>query len=159
MTPYDNIYTRFLNKIDNDKDFFLYNNIPIVEAQEIGMKRCLGLLDEAIEELKLECELGINLDNRDNILTQFNEDLVSSEEDLIANIMYKKYFEKDLVNLKVFKSWFKGSEMNQISPANERRTFLDMFNGIDLRTKKKIKEYEAKDRITGKYKGLEYDEL
>lgn len=156
MTPYQTFYDLFLNKIMEDADFFQYNNVPVQEAQQLGMAKCKIYVIEAFEELLSNCNPDVDFTNRNDELEQLNIDTTIGENELISYLMYEKYFEKDMTKLKKLQQYYTSNELNYFSPANERRTFMDMFAYLQNENRNRIKRYEARDRITGQYKGLSY---
>jgi len=156
MTPYQTFYDLFLNKIVEDAEFFQYNNVPANEAQALAMVKCDIYLQEAFAELTSRCKPDVDFDNRNDTEKVLNIDTTHKENELIAYLMYEKYFEKDMTKLKRLQQYYVGNELNYFSPANERKTFVEMFKYLQDKNTQRIKEYESRDRITGAYKGLEY---
>lgn len=64
--------------------------------------------------------------------------------------MYQKYIEEDKNKLKAMQVLFRSNEMNVFSPANERTSFNKMVEEIIKENKKRISNYLARDRKTGK---------
>lgn len=156
MTPYQTFYDSFLNKIVEDAEFFQYNNVPVSEAQALAMTKCDIYLHEAFAELSSRCKSDVDFSDFDDTNKVLNFNTTNKENELIAYLMYEKYFEKDMAKLKKLQQYYVGNELNYFSPANERRTFMDMFKYLHNLNTQRIKEYESRDRITGAYKGLEY---
>lgn len=157
-TPWNTVYERFYNKIEKDADFFSYNNITDDEAIEIAKKRAKNYLIESISKLTLTCSPNIDFNDYDEEAELFNEDLTSGEIDLLASIMREVYFEKDLSLLKAFQVKFSTRDFNMFSPANERKSFIDMFDGIINKNNLLIKDYVSRDRLTGKLKTINFSQ-
>lgn len=155
-TKWEDIYKIFWDKIEKDREFFEYNNVTLEEALEIAVKRSKSLLIESISRLTLSCSPDIDFYDYDVDLEQFNFDLYDKEKDLIASIMREKYFDRDKSLLKAFEVRFTPSDLNIFSPANERKTFLDMYNDIVNENNKSISSYDSRDRKTGKLKTIDY---
>jgi hypothetical protein len=100
MTPYQTFYDLFLNKIVEDAEFFQYNNVPANEAQALAMVKCDIYLQEAFTELTSRCKPDVDFDNRNDTEKVLNIDTTHKENELIAYLMYEKYFEKDMTKLK-----------------------------------------------------------
>jgi hypothetical protein len=62
--------------------------------------------------------------------------------------MYFKYFEEEKNKLKVLGLTFRGSELNVFSPANDRKTFMEMVSNMERNIKGLISNYLSRDRIT-----------
>ncbi|KAK8834364.1 hypothetical protein M9Y10_031328 [Tritrichomonas musculus] len=132
----------------------MYNDIPYDKADEITKERAKSYLMSALAYLFLKCSSDIDFMNYDAKREVHNEDLTKSEMDLIVSIMVEKYLERDISILKAQSNRFTTKDLNVFSPANERKTFMDMFKQIQDDNIKKIKDYEAIDRITGKLKSI-----
>jgi len=159
VTLWEDIYKLFFGKIEKDADFFMYNNVPIEEALAIATKRAKFYLLESISKLTSDCTPDIDFNNYDEVLEVFNIDLTNNEKDLLADLMKEKYFEKDMALLKAFQVKFTTKDLNIASPANERKTFIDMFKEISSENRVKIKRYASRDRITGKLKTIKYVDI
>ena len=159
MTLWEDIYKLFFGKIEKDADFFMYNNVTLEEALQIAQKRAKFYLLESISKLTSDCTPDIDFNNFDEALEVFNVDLTNNEKDLLAYIMKEKYFEKDMDLLKAFQVKFTTKDLNMFSPANERKTFMDMFKEIADENIKRIKKYASRDRLTGKLKTIKYVDI
>lgn len=159
MTLWEDIYKLFFGKIEKDADFFMYNNISLEQALEIAKTRAKFYLLESISKLTLDCTPDIDFNNYDENIEVFNVDLTDNEKDLLAELMREKYFEKDMSLLKAFQVKFTTKDLNIASPANERKTFIDMFDKICSSNKTRIKKYASRDRLTGKLKTIVYTEV
>jgi hypothetical protein len=154
LVKFQDLYTLFFDRIERDREFFMYNDIPYDKADEITKERAKSYLMSALAYLFLKCSSDIDFMNYDAKREVHNEDLTKSEMDLIVSIMVEKYLERDISILKAQSNRFTTKDLNVFSPANERKTFMDMFKQIQDDNIKKIKDYEAIDRITGKLKSI-----
>lgn len=155
-TSFESVRQKFFRRIEKDKDFFSYYNITQEEAMELAIKQADGYLIEAIEKLTNNCTPDVDFYNYDDVLQVFNFDLTNKEQNLLADLMYEVYFERDFVLLKAFKIAMTPSDLNQFSPASERKTFTDMVDKIKLENINKISNYVSVDRITGKPKTIDH---
>lgn len=146
-TLFEPIRNRFYKRIENDGDFFAYYNISIDEAIKLAEKRANGYLIDAIDRLSNTCTPDIDFYDYDDEI--FNVDLTNKEIGLLAGLMYEIYFDRDLVLLKAFKIAMTPSDLNQFSPASERKTFTDMVSKIKLDNDNNIDHYISVDRLTG----------
>ena len=137
-TSFDKITSRLLRKIEKDKDFFAYYNLSVSEVQSLVMEQATGYLYDAIDLLTSKCEPPVDMYNYDEELMEFNFELTQREIGLLASLMYEVYFERDEALLKAFKIRMTPSDLNQFSPANERKSFEDMLQRIKDENTNKI---------------------
>ena len=157
-TSFDKITSRLLRKIEKDKDFFEYYNLSVSEVQSIVMEQAVGYLYDAIDLLTSKCEPDTDFYDYDEELLQFNFKLTQREIGLLASLMYEVYFERDEALLKAFKIRMTPSDLNQFSPANERKSFEDMLQRIKDENTNKIAKYVSTDRKTGKRKMIDHSQ-
>lgn len=157
-TSFDKITSRLLRKIEKDKDFFAYYNLSVSEVQSLVMEQATGYLYDAIDLLTSKCEPPVDMYNYDEELMEFNFELTQREIGLLASLMYEVYFERDEALLKAFKVRMTPSDLNQFSPANERKSFEDMLQRIKDENTNKIAKYVSTDRNTGKRKMIDHSQ-
>ena len=157
-TSFDKITSRLLRKIEKDKDFFEYYNLSVSEVQSIVMEQAVGYLYDAIDLLTSKCEPDTDFYDYDEELLQFNFELTQREIGLLYSLMYEVYFERDEALLKAFKIRMTPSDLNQFSPANERKSFEDMLQRIKDENTNKIAKYVSTDRNTGKRKMIDHSQ-
>lgn len=157
-TSFDQITSRLLRKIEKDKDFFAYYNLSVSEVQSLVMEQATGYLYDAIDLLTSKCEPPVDMYNYDEELMEFNFELTQREIGLLASLMYEVYFERDEALLKAFKIRMTPSDLNQFSPANERKSFEDMLQRIKDENTNKIAKYVSTDRNTGKRKMIDHSQ-
>ena len=147
-----------LRKIEKDKDFFSYYNLSVSEVQSLVTEQATGYLYDAIDLLTSKCEPPVDMYNYDEELMEFNFELTQREIGLLASLMYEVYFERDEALLKAFKIRMTPSDLNQFSPANERKSFEDMLQRIKDENTNKIAKYVSTDRNTGKRKMIDHSQ-
>ena len=157
-TSFDKVTSRLLRKIEKDKDFFAYYNLSVSEVQSLVMEQATGYLYDAIDLLTSKCEPPVDMYNYDEELMEFNFELTQREIGLLASLMYEVYFERDEALLKAFKIRMTPSDLNQFSPANERKSFEDMLQRIKDENTNKIAKYVSTDRNTGKRKMIDHSQ-
>ena len=157
-TSFDKITSRLLRKIEKDKDFFEYYNLSVSEVQSIVMEQAVGYLYDAIDLLTSKCEPDTDFYDYDEELLQFNFKLTQREIGLLSSLMYEVYFERDEALLKAFKIRMTPSDLNQFSPANERKSFEDMLQRIKDENTNKIAKYVSTDRKTGRRKMIDHSQ-
>lgn len=157
-TSFEKIIAKFFRKIEKDMDFFAYYNVDFSEAMSLAREQANGYLLEAVEKLTDECVPDVDFFDYDVELQEFNFVLTNKEIGLLTDLMREVYFERDFVTLKAFKIAMTPSDLNQFSPATERKTFTDMVNGIKSENIGKISQYSSVDRKTGKKKLINYSQ-
>ena len=157
-TSFEKIIAKFFRKIEKDRDFFAYYNVDFSEAMSLAREHAYGYLLEAVEKLTDECVPDVDFFDYDEELQEFNFVLTNKEIGLLTDLMREVYFERDFVTLKAFKIAITPSDLNQFSPASERKTFTDMVNGIKSENIGKISQYSSVDRKTGKKKLINYSQ-
>ena len=157
-TSFEKIINKLFRKIEKDREFFSYYNVSLEEAMQLAKEQANGYLLEAVEKLTDECVPDIDFFDYDEELQVFNFKLTEKEIGLLTDLMREVYFERDFVTLKAFKIAMTPSDLNQFSPASERKTFTDMVNGIKSENVGKISQYASVDRITGKKKLINYSQ-
>lgn len=155
-TSFESVRKKFFRRIEKDKDFFSYYNVSQEEAIQLAIKQADGYLIEAIEKLTNNCTPDVDFYDYDEDLQLFNFDLTVKEQNLLASLMYEVYFERDLVLLKAFKIAMTPSDLNQFSPATERKTFGEMLDKIKRDNIAKIDYYASTDRETGRMKIIDH---
>ena len=157
-TSFEKVINKFFRKIEKDREFFSYYNVTLEDAMQLAKEQANGYLLEAVEKLTDECVPDIDFFDYDEELQVFNFKLTEKEIGLLTDLMREVYFERDFVTLKAFKIAMTPSDLNQFSPASERKTFTDMVNGIKSENVGKISQYASVDRITGKKKLINYSQ-
>ena len=122
------------------------------------MEQAVGYLYDAIDLLTSKCEPDTDFYDYDEELLQFNFKLTQREIGLLSSLMYEVYFERDEALLKAFKIRMTPSDLNQFSPANERKSFEDMLQRIKDENTNKIAKYVSTDRNTGKRKMIDHSQ-
>ena len=157
-TSFEKIINKFFRKIEKDREFFSYYNVTLEDAMQLAKEQANGYLLEAVEKLTDECIPDVDFFDYDEELQVFNFKLTDKEIGLLTDLMREVYFERDFVTLKAFKIAMTPSDLNQFSPASERKTFTDMVNGIKSENVGKISQYASVDRMTGKKKLINYSQ-
>lgn len=157
-TSFEKIINKFFRKIEKDREFFSYYNVTLEDAMQLAKEQANGYLLEAVEKLTDECVPDVDFFDYDEELQVFNFKLTDKEIGLLTDLMREVYFERDFVTLKAFKIAMTPSDLNQFSPASERKTFTDMVSGIKSENVGKISQYASVDRITGKKKLINYSQ-
>ncbi|WP_339304577.1 hypothetical protein NST33_18570 [Paenibacillus sp. FSL L8-0435] len=154
-TPFDTLFNTFFSMIEKDLDFFTYSNVSNDEAMVIARSRARDYLLEAATKIKLttSSDIDFNVDVNNETMC---DDLTMTEINLLASLMREKYFERDFSLLKAFQIQFSPKDLQVFSPANERKTFMDMFESIKRDNAVLMDNYSSRDRSTGKLKTIDY---
>lgn len=158
-TAFNKVVNRLLRKIEKDKDFFAYYNMSVLEAQELVLEQATGYLYDAVDLLTSKCEPDVDFYDYDEMSQRFNFELTPREIGLLSSLMYEVYFERDETLLKAFSIRMTPSDMNQFSPASERKTFMDMVKTIKSENVNKISKYISTDRETGQRKTIDHSQF
>lgn len=152
MTPYENVTDKFIRKIQQDKSYFCVNNTTEEQLLAILNQRSINLLDDAVNEIQQEISLKQEVDflDKNDDMEQFNFTLTKIEEDIISDAMVVKYFEEALVGLKAMQKYL-GEDIKVFSPANERKTFLEMVQFKKDLLGNKLVKYNTIHRLTREY--------
>lgn len=158
-TSFDEFYSRFYDKVENDPDFFDYYNHTSDESMEIAQERAKSYLNEAIDIFTLKCTPTVNFFDIDTTNDCFNFEVTSREIEIITRIMYSIYLERDISKLKPLINSLTATDIKSLfSPANDRKTFESLINWYKNKTDILISNYAARDRLTNKRKTIGYDE-
>ena len=155
MTSFEDVCVQFFDKIVQDIDFFEYGTTEL-DALDIAKKRSKAYLLKSIDRLTNQCSVDVDFYDKDDVLEIFNFDLVSREKSLYVDLMYEIYFEQDLVKLRLFEEYFSQKDLKRFDPNAQKKLYLESLNIIKAENIKQIKNYESRDRLTGKLKGLDY---
>lgn len=153
-TDYQVIFDKFIKKLKGDNDFFNYKNMTETEIQQIVDDHLVSLLNASIDRLYTFGLPEINLYDKDDSLMTFNVELVPQEVSLLSEIMYLCHWDEERNKIKAFSMTFRNSELNIFSPANERKTTLDLIEKLELNIVNSISNYFSRDRLTWKEKSI-----
>ena len=162
MVSFEILYEAFFDKIEKDKDFFNYNNVPITKALDIAKMRSQRYLKEALSTISLKCtpdKCGKNFIDFNDEQEILNYDLSYIEIDMIANMMYEKYLFREFSKLKTQANRFTTKDLNVFSPANERNSFSAMFKEIQNANLVMIDNYNSIDHSTGNTLTIDYSNI
>lgn len=151
MTAFEEVKNAFYDYIENDVDFFDYFELDEDECVEVAGQRAGVLLNEATSYLSRKLIVE-NVFSTANISDEeFTETLTGAEINLLVKTMFLMYLQRDLTKLRTFHGVMTSSDLNMYSPANERKTFVDMVQKYESDLKVEISEYQMRDRNTGAF--------
>lgn len=166
MTAFKDVIDAFYNYIENDVDFFDYFDLSEEECIEVAGQRAEVLLNEATSYLANKLILANVYSNVIEVTEELQEDgeepetvvhmafeetLTGAEINLLVKAMFLVYLQRDLTKLRTFHGVMTSSDLNMYSPANERKTFVEMVQKYESDLKIEISEYQMRDRNTGTF--------
>ena len=148
-TAFSDVIQAFYHYIEQDVDFFNYFELSEKESMEVAGQRAEVLLKEATSYL---CNILVV----ENVYSTtdgdaFTETLTNVEINLLVKAMFLCYLNRDLTMLRTFHGVMTSSDLNMYSPANERKTFVDMVEKYEDELRIEISEYQMRDRTTGQF--------
>jgi hypothetical protein len=162
MVDFETLYLAFFDKIEKDKEFFQYNNVTVDDALTIAKMRAKRYLQEALSTISLKCtpdKCGKNFIDFDEKNEVLNYDLLYTELDMIASVMYEKYLFREFSKLKARANRFTTKDLKAYSPANERNSFTAMYQVIRKENELMFDTYNSIDHSTGNTLTLDYSAI
>ena len=151
MTAFADVKNAFYHYIENDVDFFSYFELDEEESMEVAEQRADVLLKEATSYLTRKLIVESVFSTYDADSECFTAMLTNAEINLLVKCMFLCYLQRDLTKLRTFHGVMTSSDLNLYSPANERKTFVEMTQKYEDDLKIEISEYQMLDRKTGTY--------
>lgn len=158
-TPWQNITDQFFDMIEENVDFFNYYNLSDGESMYLASQRARSMLKEAITRMSLECDSDIDFTDYyedESGEMYFTEDLTRTEEHLLASLTYEAFLRRDIAKLRAFSHKYTPTDLQVFSPANDRKTFMQMYADLCQENRLLLDRYKSKDRITGEMKQVDY---
>lgn len=152
VTSFETIYDIFYKRVVNDPDFFYFLNVTEAEAEELIKEKAFDYMIESIATILEYATPDIDFNDYNETTEEFSCELTKQEIQMIVNLMFEKYLERDLAKLRIYNKYFTTNEVKIFSPANERETFVDMYDGIKKKNIKAIRSYNSRDRLTNELK-------
>jgi hypothetical protein len=149
----------FYDRIESDDKFFRYfGDLSDEEIQEIADERANTYIQRAIIMLKRKCEPQISF-AIDASSDAFVDDLTDEEIVLLGgDLAFEAYLDTKIAKLDTMINTFSASDLKALhSPANERKSFMDMCRAVKAENQVKISDYAARDRLTGKFISVNKD--
>lgn len=149
---YSDIIDKFLFKVEKDRKFFNYYKLTDSESFELIRQRSMNYLDEAIVLFcnKTFAEYSLFQKNIDD--TGFENELTKEEIYIITNLMYEIHLKRDLSMLKALSERYSPVDLKVFSPANERKSFMELVQSIEKENTVLLDSYIVRDRTTGTVK-------
>lgn len=161
VTAFSEVIQAFYHYIENDVDFFRYFELTEEESMEVAGQRAEVLLKEATSYLcrKLVVEnvfsniIEVQDEEQGEPISYmaFADKLTDVEINILVKTMFLMYLYRDLTMLRTFHGVMTSSDLNMYSPANERKTFVEMVEKYEAELKVEISEYQMRDRLTGQF--------
>ncbi len=151
----------FYDRIESDDKFFRYfGDLTDDEIQEIADERANTYIQRAITMLKRKCEPQISFAlSRVENADEFVDDLTDEEIILLGgDLAFEAYLDTKIAKLDTMVNTFSSSDLKALhSPANERKSFMDMCKDVKAENQVKISDYASRDRLTGKFFSVNED--
>ena len=110
--------------------------------------------------LKRKCEpqIGFSISSTENT-DEFVDDLTDEEIQLLGgDLAFEAYLDTKIAKLDTMINTFSSSDLVALhSPANERKSFMDMCKDVKAENQVKISDYASRDRLTGKFFSVNED--
>lgn len=165
VTAFSEVIQAFYHYIENDVDFFRYFELTEEESMEVAGQRAEVLLKEATSYLCrklvvenvfsniIEVQEKVQDEEQDEPTSYmaFADKLTDAEINILVKTMFLMYLHRDLTMLRTFHGVMTSSDLNMYSPANERKTFVEMAEKYEAELKVEISEYQMRDRLTGQF--------
>ncbi len=159
-TPWSKVNEVFFELVEEDSGFFHYYNATDEESYALAVERANSLLRAAAARMMRSCNCEIDFTDtyvdEESEEIYFSADLTEEEINLLANLQYEGYLKRDMSKLKAFRHGFTPSDLQVFSPANDRKTFIEMYNTVCEENKTALDDYKRRDRLTNAPKGIDY---
>ena len=157
MTPYSTIYEKFFHRIEEDREFFNYFQLPDAQVMEVAQERASAYMEEAVSKIILNCSpVPVDLTQRTETPAGFAADLTPSEIYLISSLMFEQYIERDIAYLKKLTVNYTSKELTVFSPDNWRNSFRELYESVKEENEGLLNLYKNKDRMTGAYLTVDF---
>ena len=151
----------FFDRIESDSTFYQYfGELTEDQIQDIADERANTYIKEAITLLKRKCEPQIDFALSTQAESdEFADDLTDEEVLLIGgDLAFEVYVGREIAKMKTRINIFSSSDLKALhSPANERKSFMDMYKQLQQENQVKISDYASRDRLTGKFFSVNED--
>ena len=155
-TKFEEVNNIFFRKVEEDGGFFNYFNLSEAEAMDLATDRATSFLREAAARLNLEVSNGINFLDWDLPNGQWNFELTYTEKYLLASLQFEVYLSRNVARLKAFEMNFVPSDLAVFSPANDRTSFMNMYEAVKQENLSLLDSYKSKDRLSNEKLGIDY---
>lgn len=146
----------FYDRIEADGTFYqYYGDLDDEEIQAMADERANTYIKEAITLLKRKCDTDLTFAINE-LADEIEDDLTNEEIQLIGgDLAFEVYLARDIAKMKTRINTFTSSDLKALhSPANERKSFMDMYESLRLENLARISDYAARDRSTGRFKSV-----
>lgn len=146
-TPYDLIIENFLLKMEQDIDFFEYHDCSKEESLQIAIDRSINYMKNTLSILKLKLDTNVDLTMDDSY-----QEIVGDIDDVLMNLitdgMYVIHLKSGANKIKQQEVQYTPKDLQVFSPANDRKTYLSMYNDIREELYSLIDTYNAREKNT-----------
>lgn len=152
VTLFNDIYDLFFKRVLEDSDFFSYTNVPEIEVVTLIEARAFDYMIESISTILEYSAPEVDFNGYDTTTEEFDFEMTKSELQMLVNLMFEKFLSRDQAKLKIYNKFFTTNEINMFSPAQDRKTFVEMLSNIENKNIRAVKSYGSRDRITNALK-------
>ena len=147
---------RFFRRIEEDREFFQYNNLSETAAFQLATTRANNYLRDAVDKMMIDGMPDVDFYDYDEKIASFNFDLTAREIFILSSLMYEFYLAKDIAKLKTYTVNYTHVDLKVFDPSNARKTFKELYDGVIEENKRLLDQYRNTDRLTGAYKTIDY---
>ena len=151
-TSFDVVNDLFFKRVINDPDFFEYYGVPDAEVEELMNTNAFDYMIDSIGTIKLNTNPEVDFDDYDENTRFFGFDFTKTELQIFADLMFEKFLYRDVAKLKIYNKHFTSQEIKLFSPAEDRRTFMAMYDKVERKNIRRMRSYNSRDRLTGELK-------
>jgi len=152
LTTFDTVNDIFFKRVQKDSDFFEYTNVTEAEALELAKINAFDYMIDGVATILEHSAPDVDFNDYDEVLSRFNFDMTNSEIQMLVGLMFEKFLMRDIAQLKIYSKHFTTNEIKLFSPAEERKTFISMVNGVIAKNVRTIKSHDSRDRLTNQWK-------
>ena len=137
MTLYSTVYKKFLNKI---------SDVKLLELSDDDIQVMLfEWMTSSIAKFK-KCQN--DLSDRDEVLQQFNVDLLDIEIEILATLMVKEWLEPQLNSTLLTSQFFGSKEEKFFAQANQIEKLMALSKKSELEARKLSRDYGYQSYIS-----------
>ncbi|MGM7720497.1 hypothetical protein [Metabacillus sp. Hm71] len=133
MTTYDEIYSRFLGKIE---DYEIKEKLQL--EYEFALELLLDFLKSAIPKFTYSTK---NLSDRDDTLSRFNFELNEMEKEILSTFMVVEYLSPKILRDEYLEDRLGSKDFRSFSPANQLKELRELRQSFKSEANSLMIEY------------------
>lgn len=152
-TPYSMVCDLFLDKITEDSDYFKYDGLGIEETVDVINKRTISLMSRCLVSLQKQISPKHKIDftDVDSDYEEFKWELNNKEIDLLSEKMVLQHYKEKKLKVAKFNMYVGSGTMKVFSPAEERRSYLELLSRIEADYNEVLSDYDMRIRGIGEF--------